>query len=252
MEIVADAARWGDEEIALWFAREAPLKAPKTRYRHRRRPADRRRLVCLWAWFSGRTQDRARAYIETPWLAAMQWKAALDAANAWRDAMTLDLSLGVRGVEDAWLEDGEVDGYRFVALKSAAAIAEEAAAMKHCIATYGSRVSCNECRLWSVRREGARVATMALECGYNDSPLPMIVEISGEQNAPAPMEVWLAARRWLHEQDAKSISSERFKYRFSQFDAATWREMWRPYWLAKRSFPAWLPLAPSEGALWAL
>jgi hypothetical protein len=32
-------------------------------------------------------------------------------------------------------------------------------------------------------------------------------------------------------------------------DRATWRSLWRPYWLAKRRIPEWLPIAPSRGAL---
>ncbi|MEA2928746.1 MAG: hypothetical protein QOG38_1174, partial [Hyphomicrobiales bacterium] len=32
-------------------------------------------------------------------------------------------------------------------------------------------------------------------------------------------------------------------------DAAAWRSLWRPYWLAKRRLPRWLPLAPSRDAL---
>jgi hypothetical protein len=35
-------------------------------------------------------------------------------------------------------------------------------------------------------------------------------------------------------------------------DRTIWLSLWRPYWLAKRRIPPWLPMAPSRGALKAL
>jgi hypothetical protein len=35
-------------------------------------------------------------------------------------------------------------------------------------------------------------------------------------------------------------------------DRTTLLSLWRPYWLAKRRIPKWLPLAPSRRALAAL
>jgi hypothetical protein len=35
-------------------------------------------------------------------------------------------------------------------------------------------------------------------------------------------------------------------------DRETWVSLWRPYWLAKRRIPDWLPIAPSREALEAL
>jgi hypothetical protein len=32
-------------------------------------------------------------------------------------------------------------------------------------------------------------------------------------------------------------------------DRASWVSLWRPYWLAKRRIPGWLPIAPSRDAL---
>jgi hypothetical protein len=35
-------------------------------------------------------------------------------------------------------------------------------------------------------------------------------------------------------------------------DRSTWLSLWRPYWLAKRRIPEWLPIAPLRDALEAL
>ena len=63
-------------------------------------------------------------------------------------------------------------------------------------------------------------------------------------------EVWRAARTWLNQHDA--IDTKYRKPRTAPLNAVAWRALWRPYWLSKRCFPEWLPLAPSRAALRAL
>ena len=63
---------------------------------------------------------------------------------------------------------------------------------------------------------------------------------------------WYAARDWLHLSDASRFAPERFKWRVPSVDDAAWRALWRPYWLAKRRVPGWLPLRASETALYAI
>lgn len=250
IESVGLAAKWGDEELALWFAREAPAKARRKR-RYAKRALDFRHLVLLWAWFSTRPDTRAHAHAAVLWRPELQWKAAQDAAIAWRESLALDLYLGERGVTDTWLEPGEADGYTFTPLTSACDVADEALAMKNCVRTYASSLSGNDSRLWSVRKDGARVATLALVPGFL-SPLTHIHELSLEGNKPAPVELWLAASRWLHAQDSPNANIARFAYKAATFDAAIWRALWRPYWLAKQRIPTWLPLKPCTEAFHAL
>jgi hypothetical protein len=58
----------------------------------------------------------------------------------------------------------------------------------------------NRSRLWSVRRNGERVATLRIACRYRD-PLLNIVELKSAGNADVPRELWWAARQWLHMHD---------------------------------------------------
>jgi hypothetical protein len=251
IEHVANAAHWGDETIALWFAREAPLTGHKKRPK-RRRMAHHHQLVCLWAWFSEHSDTRAGTLMRTRWNADMKWAAAETAALQWMDDVRLHLWLGERSLEDVWLAPGVVDGYEFAPLRSAADVQEEAAAMQNCVRGYGADLAENYYRLWSIRTNGERIATLCLGLVHPSAPLPHIVELSAAGNAAAPAEVWRAARRWLHAQDAASTDPRRFKERRTDMDEAMWRAMFRAYWLAKRRIPEWLPLSPDPGVLWAL
>lgn len=142
-------------------------------------------------------------------------------------------------------------GYDFQPLNSIPIIAEEAAAMRNCLRTYGYNLAHNRSRLWSARRDGERVATLRLGCRFRD-PLLNIVDLRGPRNADVPRELSWAARQWLHAQDLSQIKMEQRDWGTAPLDRTTWLSLWRTYWLAKRRIPEWLPVAPSRDALAAL
>lgn len=244
LEVVAVVAELATAPAAVWIARELVRDARRVN------PA-RLRLVSLWSWFSARAGTFGRELIDRPWTPDMRMDQALEAAHDWRMMVALHLNLGPEPIADMWLEPGRVAGYDFLPLRSAHAIAEEAVAMKNCLRSYGNNLAHNRSRLWSVRREGERVATLKVACDFRD-PLPMIVELNGAANADVPRELWWAARRWLNMHDLSRIDTGRRKWGTAPLDRSIWRSLWRPYWLARRRIPEWLPIAPSRAALGAL
>ena len=123
--------------------------------------------------------------------------------------------------------------------------------MKNCLAGYGRALAYNRSRVWSMRKDGTRVATLQVARRYGD-PLPNIVQLRGARNRDAGLEVWWAARQWLNAHDLPRIATEQRTRDAAPFDRATWIALWRPYWLAKGRIPDWLPLRPSRGALHTL
>jgi len=237
LQIVAAVAELAHEPAAVWIAREF-LREPRT-------VPNRLRLVSLWAWFSGQPETFGYALIGKPWTPDMRFEPALAAARDWQTNIELHVRLGGEPIADMWLEPARVAGYDFLPLNSIAAIAEEALAMKNCLRTYGYNLSVNRSRLWSVRRDGERVATLDVGLCHGD-PLPSIVELKGVANAEAPRELWWAVRQWLHMHDLPQIDMGQRDWKQAPLDRATWLALWRPYWLAKRRIPKWLPLAPSR------
>jgi hypothetical protein len=244
LQAVADAAQWGHEPLAVWIARELT-----------RASADldlaRLPLIALFAWFSGRPGTRGHDLIDRPWSPTLRFGTAAEQASQWGMRIALELNLGTAPIVDMWLRPGSVDGYDFVPLRSAAEIAEEAVIMRNCLRSYGYKLAHNRSRIWSVRRDGERVAALAV--GHlGDDPLPDIVQLLGPQNDDAPREVWWAARRWVHGHDLMQVDTKRLRWGTAPLDRASWIAIWRPYWLAKQRIPAWLPLRPSRAALGAL
>lgn len=242
LDAIALANDAADSEVALWFAREAPIAKKRPRYVRRHTPFLDYRLIALCAWHARQASSTQH------WNAEMKWDAAQAAARVWIDAVLLSLHTEAP-VFDTWFSPGEVDGYDFVPLCTGDALEAESLAMNHCARTYWYDVMENRHRLWSMRKNGERVATLSIQLEHQT---PVLTEIAGEKNAAVSAGVWLAAHRWLAAQAPSAIDPKRYAYQAPVLNQAKWRAKWRGYWLAKRRIPAWLPLTGSESCIYAL
>lgn len=235
-----DAARWlaavsdaftiAGESIALWVARETASKPHEVRSL---------RLVYLWIWYCSADGTPANTFVEKSWSMAMTYATARKAAQRWFNRSSLWLYLGSTPMEDTWAVSGSFSGYDFVPLATANDIEAEATAMQNCLVTYGDSVAGNASSLWSVRRAGQRVATLELTRSVEDG-YPVICMMKQAGNARCSADEWLAARRWLASQNLACSFSHRAKV-----DRDRWFALWKPYWIAHRRIPSWLPLNPT-------
>jgi hypothetical protein len=244
LQVVTDVFAIAHEPAALWIAREFVREPRKIN------PA-RLRLIGLWSWFSLQPATFGRELMKRPWTPDRSMGTALEAVQEWRTMIALHLDLGAEPIADMWLRSGHMAGYDFLPLNSRAAIVEEAEAMRNCLKNYGLHLAHNHSRLWSVRQNGERVATLRICCRAPD-PLPTIIELEAVGNTKAPRDVWWAARQWLHAHDLLQINIDPRRWGSVPPDRDTWRLLWRPYWLARRRIPEWLPLAPDRKSLRAL
>jgi hypothetical protein len=220
IETVAEAAEWGHARLAIWIARSL-MQTPGCV------DAQNVRLFCLWAWFSGRPDTFAHSLIQQPWRPQMQFKTAINAADQWRAAVHLYANLGDRIVDDMWAQPAVLDGYEFVPLRSFSDIAEEARVMRNCLLNYGYDVAHNRSRLWSIQRDGRRVAT--LELASDQDPMPNVYQVRGVGNSDAPVEVWWVARRWLQTHDLPRLNAKKFDWDTAPLARQAWFTLWKPY-----------------------
>ncbi|WP_445217681.1 hypothetical protein ACKWRH_37725 [Bradyrhizobium sp. Pa8] len=244
LQLVAGVAELAHEPMAAWIARELVRESQRVR-------TARLRMICLWAWFSSEPATLGHDLIEKPWTPDMRIDAVRSAAEDWRAVVALHINLGRLPIADMWLRPGRMAGYEFVPLDSIAAITDEAKVMRNCLNTYGQNLMHNRSRVWSVRKDGDRVATLRIARRYRD-PLPNIVELKGPGNVEVSHELWWAARQWLHKHDLSQIDMAERRWGTMPLDRGSWVSLWRPYWLAKRRIPDRLPMTPSREALDAL
>lgn len=241
LQAVSDATIWGNEAFAVWIARVIHKE------RKVLKPEGLQRMA-LWAWYSLARNTEGFRLIENSWTPTIGLEQAVAASRLWLETVELHTSIGQAPISDMWLQSSCVDGYEFVALRTAREIAEEAVAMRNCLRTYGESIALDRARIWSIRKAGSRVACIELGISYGDD-LPSILQIKLPDNKNAPRDIALVARQWLNAHDLTDISPNQKKWGTSLPDRKVWLELWRPYWLAKRALPNWLPLAPSSWVL---
>jgi hypothetical protein len=244
LEAVENASAWADEKIAAWVAREI-LRDPKSVKK------DKLRFVCLWAWYSSQLGAIGHSLIDKGWAPPMRFTAACQAAAEWRTNLLMYCDLGERGIEDTWLRPGQFHGLEFIPIATAADLREEAKAMKNCVRTYSFRIAQGHLRIWSIRKEGRRIATVEIYrvCG---DPYLRIGELRAVSNNAAPTDIWRATHLWLRSQDSDFMTPCESKPVYAPINRDVWIALWRPYWLEKRRLEAWLPLAPSQKAIWQI
>lgn len=231
---ISTGADVGDADIALWLARAFRPRLSRRERWMRQYP----RLIAFWAWHTVHA-DRERMPMRTIWRPEMQWDAAQTGALDWANDLSSALDFA-DAIDDVWIDDAEIDGYSFIAIRNRDELYAEAVAMNHCVAKYAFDIADNRARVWSIRKDGERIATLSAEAMHG--PLPTIRELAGPSNAQVPLPIWIAARRFIIGGDHGDVPVQRYTSVRQANDHKAWQSLWRPYWLAKRRIPAWLPL----------
>jgi hypothetical protein len=230
LEAVAIAFETADEEVGLWMARRAAASDLVGIFRAR--------VVALWAW---RSRHAPQPEAWPRWSPELGWDRASDLAFDWRARLAFDVYGGPGGdARQAW----ERDGFTFSPLLDFEAIVAEGEAMRHCVADYAYEVATAESTLWSVSKDGARVATA--EIGSRDgSAFVGVRQLYGVKNEAAPREAWRAATLFAVDLDAR-FDTERRVARSREERRRAWEAFWEPYWAAKSGATAWTPLDPPD------
>jgi hypothetical protein len=236
LSTVAEGNRWGHEAFAIWLAKQVDFQQRKLT------PGTIQRLA-LWAWFSTHPETEAGGLVRQPWRPELDLKGAVKRTNTWIEAFNLQVLI-LAAPHQSSFRPMTVRGLEFVHLGTAALIAEEATAMRNCLVGFGHDVSSREVELWSIRKDGKRLASLSISASRADG-LAGISEIRGPENRDLALDVRLAAREWFHRQDLQSLSREKAEPPRAAVRGA-WVQLLKPYWLDKRTLPRWLPIAPGE------
>lgn len=242
---MAMAWRWHSDGFAAWVAREMAAKPDTV-------SVSDARVVGLWAWYSQKPQTIGFRFTESAWHPGMSFPAAREAANNWIDAVGLFLHLSGGKLPEPWMSEGEAGGYRFVGLETAEEVVAEAAAMHNCLRTFDDDFSSNRMQVYSVRRDGRRVAVLSVQrTPWN--PIPVIGELKGPCNKPAPKTVWAAVTQWFFSHDLAAMAAgEPWTELPDLPPQKAWEALWSPFWRERGRIPEALPLVPAGDWRWNL
>jgi hypothetical protein len=150
-------------------------------------------------------------------------------------------------VHNTWLTPGTFGGYDFVPMLNTIELNAEANAMDNCLASYAEQIANGVFRIWSVRKDGARVACLSLRHDQS-APFPVIESVLSRSNATVAPDVRFAVEDWWRSHDHRAINTVETAAA-ARDDALSWQQVCKPYWLAKRRIPHWLPLNNGWNAL---
>ncbi len=209
------------DEFAVWIAGQ-PIFGGK-----RPPPPNALLPLAMFAWFSRHPQLAAARLLSARWTAKMGIERAACLTRRWLYRVLHDLCLELPASRSVWAQPRQVHGFDFVPLLTSDALADEGVRMQNCLATYTVNVIHGVCRLYSVRCNGASVATMDVR-NVHGSAIPAIAQLLARGNTKAPSEVHEAARAWLALQFRDACATEEFNWG-TPSDAAFRKHVWQPY-----------------------
>jgi hypothetical protein len=230
LHYVSQASLWGHEGLALWFAGLAVNGDTRAHAGWT--------LLCLWAWHCQQPDTPAGRLISSRWTPDMSVGQALVLANDWAKNVFVHLNMDEAPIDDMWATPANVDGFTFEPVRTASELIRKASTMNNCSRDYARTVGYGQSRIWTISKDGYDLAMLELQV-TRGCPIPQIVQIHGSTNTGVPPEQWLAAGKWWVEHVDRTY---RMRAPRNPHRRPRWIAMWRPYWLAKRSIPPWLPL----------
>jgi len=231
LRFVAFAHEACDDAFALWAAQ-------RVQDFHAEVEACDLAGLALLAWYSSRPQHEASPFLPKTWTSHVEPADAVNTAQVWLERLEFPL---FRAPYAALRKEAEeIDGFHFVPLLHAHDVLNEAEEMRNCLATYAEVTASGFDQIWSMRRDGRRVACLHIHFDCDATGVPTLRQIAGPCNHPVAADVLRAAYRWLLTWPANRNDLSRH-CRLIDVDGASYRRLMKPYWLAK-GLPSWLPL----------
>lgn len=140
-----------------------------------------------------------------PFTRQMSLQTVMKLSADWHEAVADNMSGPDAELPAPWFPAGRSGDYEISPIESLASLYREGKAMHHCVGTYGDAVRHGSLCVYSIRRNGEQVATLAL---VRNARGVHIDQIRGPCNALAPDEVIAAVRRWLRAQKPLLLSSQ--------------------------------------------
>jgi hypothetical protein len=149
-----------------------------------------------WAYAEG----RSRQFVTRPFVSSMSVGTASTLSAEWHEAVASNMDGPDVDFPSPWFPTATIGNYQITPIETAAELYREGHCMHHCVGTYSDEVRSGWQYIYSIRRSGARVATVALARCEQGACLSEIREIRGPCNTVPAIEIVAAVRRWLREQ----------------------------------------------------
>jgi PcfJ-like protein len=185
---------WAVEKTGPEFGEWAARHVPEIQGRTHREVGNFIADIVDWA---RPDKDAGREFITRPFAPSMSLKTVTALSAKWHEAVANSLDGPNSAFPTPWYPAAKLGDYEIIPIEDAASLYREGTAMHHCIGVYHDQVQSGEPYVYSIRRNGDRVATLALGRHWGQT---YAEQIRGHCNAePAKATVAIVVR-WLRAQ----------------------------------------------------
>jgi PcfJ-like protein len=146
-----------------------------------------------------RAEGPSRQFVIRPFRSSMSLNTVTTLSAEWHEAVAAAMDGPAATFPPPWYAAAKIGDFDIVPIDNSAALYREGAAMHHCVGTFTDAVQSGSLYVYSVRRDGQRVATLAIERDPT-STKAQLGQLRGPCNAQPPKALILAVQRWLRAQ----------------------------------------------------
>jgi hypothetical protein len=138
-------------------------------------------------------ENYGHKFIVRPFSADMSLRTVTKLSADWHEAVAASNGSHC-AFPSPWIPPATINGLDIIPIDNSADLYREGAAMHHCVGAYSLSVVEGEHYVYSIRRDGERVATAALA---RQDGRAVLQQIRGPCNVEPPAEIKTTIRRWL-------------------------------------------------------
>jgi hypothetical protein len=135
-----------------------------------------------------------RRFIVRPFVPSMSLKTVTKLSADWHEIVANEMDGPDHVFPPPWYPATKSGAYDILPIDNSAALYREGRAMHHCIGSYGEEIKGGGIYVYSVQREGERVATLAL--ARTPSNGTEVIQLRGPCNAQPSQQITTAVQQW--------------------------------------------------------
>jgi hypothetical protein len=142
-------------------------------------------------------EEQGEQFVHRGFNADMPLATVTKLSAEWHDAVADNMTGPDSQFPEPWCPGGRSGGFDIIPITSTAELYREGKLMHHCAGAYAGQVHSGDCYMFSVRKDGERLATVELRRG---EACVEVGQLRGPCNAKAPKEVLRGVNLWLRAQ----------------------------------------------------
>jgi hypothetical protein len=148
-------------------------------------------------WVRASHGNDGHQFVVRPFKPTMSLRTVTRLSAEWHEAVASNLTGPQHTFPAPWFPAAAINGVEIIPIDNSADLYREGALMHHCIGTYADAVRGGHYCVYSIRRDGERVASAGLVLRGARAELD---QLRGPCNAPAPKQITATVDRWLRTQ----------------------------------------------------